>query len=216
MSDFGTMQARINSELSHPELAARIPDAIQAALRHFEGERLWFNEAEATASTVDGTQAYAVPTDLIEIDTLTLTTGDFRIPLKRRPWAWMRRNDLDTSLTGRSSNWAYYADQIWLYPIPDAVYTLTISYLKRLSALSDMTDTNAWMTHGEELIRERAKADLLLQPTVRDVELSLVYDQRCERELKKLRQKSESKVSTGLLSLDSALASTTGYNINWE
>lgn len=216
MTDFGTMQQRIASEISHPEVAARIPDAIQAAIRHFEGERLWFNEGEKTASTVVGQRAYAVPTDLIEIDALTLTNADRREPMKRRPWEWIRLNDWDTSYTAEPGEWAYYADQLYLYPSPNAVYTLTMSCLQRLDALSGFTDTNAWMTHGEELIRNRAKSDLLLQTPVRDLELSLIYENRAEKERRKLRQKSESKISTGRLSLDPALVDATFYNINWE
>ncbi len=52
-----------------------------------------------------------------------------------------------------------YQDRINLFPIPGSTYTLTIHYLKALTALSADSDTNAWLTEGEELIRLHAKAD---------------------------------------------------------
>ena len=42
--------------------------------------------------------------------------------------------------------------------LSDGTYALSLSYLKRESALVNDTDTNAWMTHGEEVIRSRAKS----------------------------------------------------------
>ena len=69
MSDLGTLTARINDELAVPAVAARIPNAIQAAIRFYEAERFWFTEGESTASTAQSQQAYAMPTDFLEADT---------------------------------------------------------------------------------------------------------------------------------------------------
>ncbi len=217
MSDFGTLIARINDELAVPAIAARIPNAIQAAIRFYESERLWFNEGESTASTVASQQAYAMPTDFLEGDALTLTQSGIRYVLKRRPWPWMRGHNIDTGTTARPRDWSYYADQIWLYPIPDAVYTLTVSYLQRLSALSAYTDTNDWMVHGEELIRERAKYDLMRQGPARDLEMAGVLKVVADDALRNLRAKSEQKIATGRLSFDDALTGGGGgYDINYQ
>ncbi|MHA1555092.1 MAG: phage adaptor protein [Alphaproteobacteria bacterium] len=217
MSTYGTMITRVADELAFPAVVARIPNAIQAATRFYESERFWFNEGESTASTVADQQAYAMPTDFLEAESLTLTDSSVRYPIKRRPWSWMRRNNLITSVTARPCDWAYFADQIFLYPIPDAVYTLTISFLKRQSAISAYTDTNDWMVHGEELIRERAKYDLMRQGPARDLEMAGVLKGCVEEALSNLRAKSEQKIATPRLSLDGALtAGGDGYNINWQ
>ncbi len=217
MSDFGTLIARINDELAIPAIAARIPNAIQAAIRFNESERLWFNEGESTTSTVADQQAYAMPTDFLEGESLTLTQGTIRYLLKRRPWSWMRGHNIDTSTTARPRDWSYFADQIYLYPIPDAVYTLTMSYLQRLTALSSHTDTNDWMTHGEELIRERAKYDLMRQGPVKDLEMAAAFKVVTKDALRNLRAKSEQKIATGRLSFDPALTGGgDAYNINYQ
>jgi hypothetical protein len=218
MSDLGTMIARINDELALPMVAARIPNAIQAAIRYYESERLWFNEGESTASTVASQQAYAMPTDFLEPDVLTITytTDNIRFTLKRRPWSWMRLHQIDPDTTSRPRDWSYYADQIWLYPIPDQVYTLTMSHLKRLAALSAFADTNEWMTHGEELIRTRAEWDLLFH-TAKNYKAAEALERAVEKALSNLRGKSSQKISTGKLSFDDGLMTSRGnYQILYQ
>jgi len=218
MSDLGSMIARITDEINRPEILARIPNAIQSAIRYYESERFWFSEGESTASTVIGQQSYAVPTDLLEPDKLTLTdtTPNIRYTLRRRSWAWLRAHLIDPDTTAQPDDWAYYADQIWLYPIPEEVYTLTLSFLKRATALSAYTDTNDWMVHGEELIRSRAKWDLLAH-SANDPQAAMVMAQAEERALYNLRGKSEQKISTPQLSYDDGLMPGQGrYNINYQ
>lgn len=217
MSTYGGMIARIADEIARPELAARIPEAIQSAIRYYEASRFWFNEGESTASTIIGQPNYAMPDDFVEADILTLTEADqdYRYILKRRPWHWYRGNDVNTDTTSRPGNWAYYADQIWLYPRPDQVYTLTISFLQRLATLSDYSDTNDWMTHGEELIRARAKKSLFAYRLEQEDDPAkagmferkvIACDQLETRSFKNLRAKSEAKIASGTLSLDPALS----------
>ncbi len=217
MSNFGTLIARINDELAVAAVAARIPNAIQSAIRFYESERLWFTEGESTSSTVAGQQQQAMPTDFLEGDSLTLTVDNIRYLLKRRPWSWMRGHNIDTLTTSRPTDWSYFADQIYMFPIPDLVYTLTMSYLQRLAALSGFTDTNAWMVHGEELIRERAKYDLMRQGPGKDLEMAALFKITSEDALRNLRAKSEQKIATGRLSFDPALTGGSGdYNVTYQ
>ena len=218
MSTYGTMIARIADEVAEPKLVARIPNAILAAIRFYESQRFWFLEGESTASTVSGQENIAMPTDFLEPDVLTITytPANIRFTLKRRPWSWMRHHQVDPDTTSRPRDWSYYADQIWLYPIPDQVYTLTISYLKRLTVLSALTDTNDWMTHAEELIRVRAKYDLFLN-SARDYTAAAAMKLAVTEALSNLRGKSEQKISTGRLSFDDGLLTSRGdYQITYQ
>ncbi len=215
MSDLGTLTARINDELAIPAIAARIPNAIQAAIRFYESERFWFTEGESTASTVASQQAYAMPTDFLEADYLTVTRSDIRYTLKRRPWSWLRRQDIDATLKTRPQDWAYYADQMWLYPIPEQVYTITLGYLKRLAALVNFADTNDWMVAGEELIRTRAEWDLMFH-SAKDYQAAAALSLAVDDALDNLRGKSEQKIATGRLSFDAGLVGRGAYNINHQ
>jgi len=71
-------------------------------------------------------------------------------------------DEQDGSVEGEPRVFAYFKENIRLYPIPDAVYTITLSYIYRLTALSADGDSNAWTTDAEELIRSGAKRRIAL------------------------------------------------------
>ena len=54
--------------------------------------------------------------------------------------------------------YSYYGQQLRLYPIPNAVYTVRISGVLRIPVPATDGTSNAWTTDGEELIRSRAKS----------------------------------------------------------
>jgi hypothetical protein len=140
-------------------VTARVQLEILSAIRHYNMDQFWFEEAQATASTVASTATIAVPTDLVAIQSLDITYNSHPYPLDRRSWDWYEeRAGSDTARTSVPTDYVYYRDQLYLYPIPNGVYTLTMAYTKVLSALSGATDTNAFLSTGEEMIRARARA----------------------------------------------------------
>jgi hypothetical protein len=167
--DYTALQARIADELARTDLTSQIALEILTAIKHYEQQRFWFDEARATASTV-ASQAYlAVPTDMIAIDTLTITYNSHYYDLSQRTWDWYRGigGGDSTITTAVPTDFVYYADQLWFYPVPNSTYTLTIAYLKQLTALSGGTDSNAWTANGEEMVRARAKASDAVQLPLR-------------------------------------------------
>lgn len=199
MSTFGNMQRRIATEMRRDDVLDQISDAILSAIRCYEGERLWFNECETTANTVADQQSYAVPSNFLEADTLTVTDASgVRYILRRRDWSWFReRSQITAGTSGNSTptDWCYYADQMHLWPIPDAARVLTLSYLERKTELSADTDTNEWMTRAEELIRNKAKSELWMN--VGESQRSEAHYQRALVELDRLRARAIDHLSTG-------------------
>jgi hypothetical protein len=174
MSTFGTMNARIADELARSDLTTtQIPRSVLSAIEHYKDERFWFNELKDTASTVSGTQNYLMPDSaaerpLIRIDQLQITVNsniiDLGMPV---PHSEILARTTNASHTGYPDRYSYYQDSVWLYPIPNGAYTLTLWYVGQLAALSADADTNAWVVEAEELIRCRAKWDLYLH-VIRD------------------------------------------------
>jgi hypothetical protein len=160
MSDYGTMQTRIANELNRTDLSSEIQDSIQSAIKYYEGNRFWFNESIRTTTTTADDEFVDEPSDLVEIDSLTITISTIKVPLLKRTYQYLEDLEVSTTLTGIPREFALYNKQIRLYPIPDDSYTLTLSGAKRLTSLSATGDTNDWMTTGEELIRSRAVADI--------------------------------------------------------
>ncbi len=159
MSDFGTMKTRIGNETLRTDTVSLgfIGDEIVSAIAHYENQPFQFNETRATASTVADTAYIALPTDFIDLVHMKVELNGSNYQMYSCDFEEIE--DMDTgTYTGQPSQYAIYDQQFRLYPVPDTVYTLTLAYIKELGSLSADTDTNAWMTTGEELIRQRASA----------------------------------------------------------
>ncbi|HYH17880.1 MAG TPA: hypothetical protein VD995_04620 [Azospirillum sp.] len=198
MSTLGQLKARIARKLSRDDMTDEIADAIQAAIRHYQRRRFTFNEARATTITAAGTEYYDLPSNLIEIDVLKLADGDRTEPLTPRDYAWMDGVSSQPSHRGEPSDYAVFAGQLRLYPIPDGVYTLAIAYVKRLPALASDSDGNAWTDDAQDLICFRALADLY-GSELRDLEMAAAMETAARQILEDLTGDTLARVSTGRL-----------------
>ena len=160
MTTFGLMQDRIADELARTDLTSQIKLAVQTSIDHYERQRFYFNEQRSTASTVASQQNYALPTDFMTADLVLCTANSVRSELRIVTWAELEAATWSTTDIGIPAWVAFNDQQMWLWPIPRAVYTITMSYVRRLADVSATGDTNAWFTSGEEIIRQRAKAVL--------------------------------------------------------
>lgn len=162
---YGDLQDRIADELLRSDLTSEIQLEILSAIKHYERQSFWFNESRATMSLVANTPNYAVPTDLLVPISLTITYNNHPYEMHFRTWGWYRAIHGDDVFIGKSvpTDWAYFANQMWVYPIPNSNYTLTLAYIQQLATLSARSDSNEWMIGGEELIRSRAKANVAVR-----------------------------------------------------
>lgn len=204
MTTYGTMQDRIADELDRADLTNQITRAIKSAIAYYERKPFWFNEQRTISfPTVDGQEFYGSSDDsdipnLLRIDTLKIAeTSTDKYDLERRPFeeldAYSQSNVNDE---GKPVWYAYYAKQIRLYPIPDASYSIYGSGIIALADLSATTDTNAWMTDGEALIRARAKWDLYTH-VIKEVESAQLMKAAENEELRSLMAATSARKATG-------------------
>jgi hypothetical protein len=165
--DYGTMQVRIGDEIQDAVvLLPQIQNAIQDAIAQFEPNRFYFNQTIGTFNTTANREYYGaadfadIPL-LIEVNSLLVGISGSKSALQAEDFRQMDRVQ-NGAWFGPPRAFAYYNQQLRLFPIPDAVYPLTMAYHHRLSPLVAPTDTNAWMTDGEMLIRQTAKGMLAL------------------------------------------------------
>ena len=174
MSTYLTMVNRISNEVGGVPTASattsptitEIKSAILSAIDHYTRMPFFFLESRAeTFNTVASQEYYgsadlaAIP-DIAHIDELTITVNSTRTRLCRQSFEYIDDQNAISTLTGRPVDYCYYAKQIRLSPIPDAVYSIRVAGDIRLAALSADGDTNVWMTDAERLIRFRASYDL--------------------------------------------------------
>ena len=164
---YADMRSRIADELVNDGdiTTAQINNAIQSAIADYAAEQFWFNEAVGTFSTVSSQELYT-STDLADIPTM-IKVLSMRIANTGTYTSYINgiANDTiedmqDGSIRGAPQYYSRFANKIRLYPIPNAVYSIKISYIATLATLSADADTNSWMTDGEEVIRQAAKKRL--------------------------------------------------------
>lgn len=199
MSTFGIMIDRVTDELKRSDLTAEARLAIKSAIRFYETKKFYFNEARSTLDTVAGQEYYQLPTNFQAIDSLTLTTSNYTYPLIPRTFQWIEEHQTNDNFRGRPTEYAVYGQQLRVYPIPNEADRMEMAYQTRFDELSATADTNAWMTDGEELIRMRAKVDLLQNVIMGPDALSHAdkYAMRELNVLNVLRNETSARRSTG-------------------
>lgn len=172
MPSLGTMKTRIADELARSDLTTQIADAITTAIAHYDTGSFWFNEASGTFSVSSGTDEYTSSTatfltSLIREDGVTATVNGDREPMRRISWAEMVTRRWDATPSGSPTLYAIYQQRFYVYPVPNATYTITVWYQGVLGVPGSDGASNAWTNEGEALIRARAKY-LLFRDVIRD------------------------------------------------
>lgn len=165
MGTLADLKSRIALELARTDLSVQIANAVNDAIRFYGRERFWFNQSRnITFGTINGQQAYGVSDQalipsLIKIDDIFFS--DEKYPLDRYSATDFEMLTGGSTANGRPCAYTYTDNQIFLYPTPNAVYTLRLYAHYRLPVLAD-GDANAWTDDAEELIRTHAKQVLYL------------------------------------------------------
>lgn len=158
----GDMVSRIGDELVRTDLDAQITNAIQSAVQHYRGERWWFTEVhDRTLSLSNSLEFYPVFDDFAELDQVRIIIGRNFIPVDQQHYdtiqTWQTNN-----IFGQPTDFAIYDGLAFFYPIPSKPYTTLWSYIKEISLPSLPADSSEFFTWGEELIRSRARSDIML------------------------------------------------------
>ncbi|MDE2100408.1 MAG: hypothetical protein KGL39_24360 [Patescibacteria group bacterium] len=171
VSSYGAMQSSIAYELGgRSDLTTQIQNAIQTAIAKWERTKFYFNEVNDTNgfSTVAGQEFYTSADhpligSLVHIDKIHAFVSNNRYTLTPRTWQYIEDYSVNPTVqappTGLS-DFAYYAETLRFYPLPDGAYPITISGIQRLTSLVNDTDSNAWTNDAEALIRCEAKLDI--------------------------------------------------------
>lgn len=203
MPSLGTMKSRIADELARADLTSQIADAITSAVAHYDTGAWWFNETSGTFNVSSGTDEYTSATatfltSLIREDAVTATISGQREPLRRISWAEMVDKRWDNQPGGPPSQFAIYGQRFYVYPVPDATYTITVWYQGILGVPGADGNSNAWTNEGEALIRARAKY-LLFRDVIRDPAEASVQAAAEAEALRALQRLNRARVATGFV-----------------
>lgn len=170
----GYMLDKIADQIARADISTQIAECVNDAILFYQPHRFIFSEGRDTSlSTVIGQEFYGVaddvllgPNGLFEFDYITVTIGTAQFDLPRYQPEDIELLSQSGTQMGQPQCYSYYNFQMRLYPVPSAVYPLTIAAHQRIAAPAAVdTAGNPWMVDGEKLIRSRAKYELALHYT---------------------------------------------------
>jgi hypothetical protein len=192
---YGDMQNRIADELVRSDLTSQIQNAIQTAIKQYERIPFYFNQLRQESSfyTAQGQEFYTgndspLIAAMVTLNRVTVTVSGNRYSLNPRTPEYLEDTSVNPIVFGQPVDYAYFAEQLRFYPIPDNTYSVALSGIYRLFTLSNPTDTNPWTSDAELLIRARAKYEIAvhilrdadLAASMKSVELDALYDLKGE------------------------------------
>ena len=170
MTTLAVLEAQIADDLNRSDLSTQIATAIESAIDHYRTTRMFFNETRgSTFATVDGQSRYTSSDDAdiplwFQLDKGFVNDGTRERELRLYEPAEMEYLLGETSPPeGVPYAYAYYDRSFWLYPVPDAAYTVRpLGAIEMASPAADATANNVWFVDAYELVRCRAKLYLAL------------------------------------------------------
>jgi len=146
ITNYSELQASVASWLNRGDLSANIPDFITLAEAQMSTDlKTRAMETKTTLSTVVGTNSVALPTDMLEMRRLQVV-GTYNQPLSYRSPDEISV-DFASNGSGQPVVFTVIGGNIEVAPIPDAVYSLELTYQQRIPALSGTNTTNWLLTN---------------------------------------------------------------------
>ena len=147
LGTYTELQASIADWLHRSDLTATIPDFIALAESRISRDlRLRAQLTATTLSTVADTQTVALPSDFLEIENISCTSGGMDRSMEFVTLERLNLSYPDGSGNGIPSVYSVVGSNLYLGRVPDAVYSLPFGYYAKFAALS-VTPTNWLLTN---------------------------------------------------------------------
>ena len=186
--------------------AAAVDGEINRSIRYYQNYRFWFNDELATLTLIAGQQLVPnIPTDVIselQVNGLMLIDDQVKIDLiKLHPDDFFERDD---DQTGRPYYYTYRDNEYLVLPTPNEAYPLKFRYLKKYASLVADDDTNDFTDNADDLIMLHTLRNIYAEDK-EDIEIASKYTELERSELKVLKERSDNRNGSGLLSSSTIL-----------
>jgi hypothetical protein len=158
MATLDQLKTRIILEVDRDDLGSggeaeqALIDAYTDAIEYYAAQSFWFNRASGSVNTSAGVPTIAMPANVRSADRVSCNSD----PLQKVALADIE----DRTGAGIPSHWAENGGAIQLWPIPDALYPISIHGLSSTAVPATGSDANFWTTQACKLIVARSKATL--------------------------------------------------------
>jgi hypothetical protein len=197
------MLAEMADDMERSDSAA-FTNKINAAIRHYQPKRFWFNESRTiTFNTVASTDLYTfatIGTEFYRIDSawIEIDTDDVR-ELERINYTDLEALADNNTDEGEPSDYAYINKAVRLWRNPNDAYEVRLTgHTKVAAPTSDGETDNVWMTEAYDLIISRAKSELYAH-RYNDPDNAAIMRAAEADALQRLHGATDDKVETGYL-----------------
>jgi hypothetical protein len=196
-SDMVTRIALEVNRADDPDILGPITNAIADAYSELAGRRCVFNEKTGAFTTIATLGLYSeataspgtLPVGIYEVDTALITINSRINELDEEDPNTLLVEYNSAGLTGYPERYAWYGDQLLLYPIPNNAYLISLYYLKAL-------DVETWAANAEQLVRCCAKKNLYLH-YLNNADKAAAMGVSEQNALRALRRKSAGRQGSG-------------------
>jgi hypothetical protein len=145
LATYTDLLASVANWLNRSDLTAVIPDFVTLAEGRIARDlRLRKQVVNTTLSTVAGVQTVALPSDFLEAENLNIISASQNGSLSVvTPEYIDRKYPPSASYTGQPVVYTVVGDNMVLGPTPDGVYTISLDYYQRFTALA--TASTNWL-----------------------------------------------------------------------
>lgn len=148
-STYSDLQTELAEYLGRSDLTNKIKGFIALAEKRFNRElRLRIMEVlDNSLVTVAGTQYVALPASFLEMRQVTIN-GNPPTPIA---YITPDRFAIKAGDSGKPTFYSIIGDKLYFAPVPDGVYSISLTYFASITPLSDGAPTNALLTSHPDI-----------------------------------------------------------------
>lgn len=221
MATLAGLRSLISAKLSDGNLigptAAQIDDQINSTIEYYETSEFWFNEVIASLATIAGDRFLGnIPADFkqeIIPNGLVVEDSSVRYPLRKLTPLEFSSLFVSNS-TGLPRAYVYRNGQFELWYTPDKIYTVCLFYRRSYVPLVLDGDSNDFTDNAARLIEYKTLEDLY-RDYRSDPKNAAIYTKLVAAELGKIQEESNSRIATGMLTVENIIDHNDYYNADF-
>jgi hypothetical protein len=150
LTTYSGLKTAIANRMDRSDLDSYMGDIVTLAeLRVSRLLRNYQLESTDSFSTAASTSEYSLPSDFQRAMSLTISDGSDTYPLS---FVTQQYGLSEGSATAFPVSWGISNNKLVLYPPPDAVYSVVLTYVAKPTALSDSNTTNWYLENVPDLL----------------------------------------------------------------
>lgn len=158
---YAQVKSAIADRLNRDDLTTVIADFAADRIEYYQKECFYAGRVlNGSISTVVGTKNYSFPTGWEQVVTIRILNGSTWIELIQKSYDELQEMDsLQPSVQSLPAYWAPFADQFYVFPAPNAIYSLELTMDLPPNPPADAA-SNFWTGDAQTLVIEGTCAEI--------------------------------------------------------